>query len=207
MADKRLRLLVGCFIALVACGQISAILAPRLVNHYPSLLLALSSRIRHLLFTSAAGINPVAYSLIGFARIFVAAWLCYVLGYFYGDRGFRWLEAQSGGKPPATLTWLQRAADRAGWLIVVLMPGSNLVCALVGQRRMPRRTFGACISIGIAFRLTWVWIAAQHFKPELERALKWIEKYQWWLVIGFLGLSFVQSAFKASRNGSGDTSL
>ena len=198
--DRRLRLLVGLFVALVACTQVGSITAPTLVNSHPQLLLGLSSRIRHLLFAVAKGINPIAYSIVGFVRISAAGWLCYTLGYHYGDRGFRWLESQSGDRPPAALSWLQKAADRAGWLLVVAMPGSNIVCVLVGQRRMSKQRFGAMLTLGVAFRLVWVWVAARQFESELKRALEWIEKYQWWLVIGFLALSFLQSARKASRN-------
>jgi membrane protein DedA with SNARE-associated domain len=78
------------------------------------------------------------------------------------------------------------------------MPGSNIVCALVGQRRMPARRFGVFVSIGIAFRLAWVWIAARAFDSQLKQALDWIEKYQWYLVSAFFIVSIVQSARRAS---------
>ncbi|CAB4875158.1 unannotated protein [freshwater metagenome] len=196
--DRRLMLLVSGFATLVACSQVGAIIAPSLVKHSPALVLALSSRIRHLLFAVPADINPVAYSVIGFARIAIAAWLCFAVGYWYGDRGFRWLEHQVGGEPPATLRWLQRAASRAGGPLVFFMPGSNLVCALVGQRRMNLQRFALWSSLGIAFRLVWVWIAARLFDTQLKHALDWIEKYQWWLVAAFFLITIVQSARRAA---------
>ncbi len=196
--DRRLVILVSSFAALVACTQVGSIIAPSMVKHSPELVLALSSRIRHLLFAVPANVNPVAYAVIGFLRISAAAWLCYAIGYWYGDRGFRWLERQAGGEPPATLRWLQRSASRAGGPLVLFMPGSNIVCALVGQRRMPARRFGVFVSIGIAFRLAWVWIAARAFDSQLKHALDWIEKYQWYLVSAFFIVSIVQSARRAS---------
>ena len=196
--DRRLMLLVSSFAVLVACTQVGSIIAPSLVKHEPALVLALSSRIRHLLFSVPANINPVAYAVIGFLRISGAGWLCYAIGYWYGDRGFRWLERQAGGEPPATLRWLQRTASRAGGPLVVFMPGSNIVCALVGQRRMSAKRFGSWLSLGIAFRLAWVWVAARTFDSQLKRALNWIEKYQWWLVAAFFIVSIVQSARRAS---------
>ena len=196
--DRRLMLLVSGFATLVACSQVGAIIAPSLVKHSPALVLALSSRIRHLLFAVPADINPVAYSVIGFARIAIAAWLCFAVGSWYGDRGFRWLEHQVGGEPPATLRWLQRAASRAGGPLVFFMPGSNLVCALVGQRRMNLQRFALWSSLGIAFRLVWVWIAARLFDTQLKHALDWIEKYQWWLVAAFFLITIVQSARRAA---------
>jgi hypothetical protein len=91
------------------------------------------------------------------------------------------------------------AADRAGGALVVLMPGSNIVCALVGLRGMRRGAFGAYLSLGIALRLAWVWIAARQFESQLKSALDWIEQYQWWLVGGFLLLTFLQSWRRNAR--------
>ena len=196
--DRRLIVLMSGFAVLVACSQVGGIIGPSLVKKSPELLLVLSSRIRHLLFAVPAGINPVAYSAIGFVRISLAAYLCYAIGYWYGDRGFLWLERQAGGEPPKVLRWFQTAATRAGGPLVFFMPGSNIVCALVGQRRMPLRRFIAWLSLGIVFRLTWVWIAARQFDSQLKRALDWIEKYQWWLVGGFFLIATVQSARRAS---------
>ncbi|MEI7619062.1 MAG: hypothetical protein WCK14_10625 [Actinomycetota bacterium] len=196
--DRRLVLLLSSFAALVACTQVGSIIAPSMVKHSPALVLALSSRIRHLLFAVPANVNPVAYAVIGFLRISAAAWLCYAIGYWYGDRGFRWLERQAGGEPPATLRWLQRMASSAGGPLVLFMPGSNIVCALVGQRRMPARRFAFFVSMGIAFRLVWVWVAARAFDTQLKHALDWVEKYQWYLVSAFFVVSIVQSARRAS---------
>lgn len=196
--DRRLAWLLAAFAVLVACTQVGAITAPTLVKDSPELLLALSSRIRHLLFAVPAGINPVAYTLIAFVRLGAAAWLCYSLGRHYGDRGMAWIERQVQGDTPATFRWLQRAADKGGPALVFFMPGSNIVCALVGQRRMPVQVFGLCLTAGIAFRLAWVWAAARAFDSELKSILDWIERYQWWLVGAFFVITVLQSARKSA---------
>ena len=200
--DRRLTALLAGFAALVACTQLGAIFFAPLIKRSPELLLALSSRMRHLLFAVPAGINPVAYAAIGFARLSVAAWLCYGIGRDYGDRGVAWLERQVQGDTPATFRWLQRAADKAGPLLVFLMPGSNIVCVLVGQRKMPRERFALWVSLGISFRLIWLWIAARLFDSELKTVLTYIEKYQWWLVAAFFVISMLQGARKAAKNPS-----
>ena len=200
--DKRLTLLIGAFVVLVACTQVGSIIAPSLVKRSPELLLALSSRMRHLLFAVPADVNPVAYAVIGFVRISIAAWICFLLGTHYGDRGVAWLERQVQGDTPATFRWLQRMADKAGPALVFLMPGSNIVCVLVGQRKMSSRSFGTWVSLGIAFRLGWLWIAARLFDSELKKALDFIEQYQWWLVAGFFVISMLQGARKAAKNQS-----
>ncbi len=196
----RLAYLIATFTALVACTQVGGIIFPTLIKRSPTLLLALSSRMRHLLFAVPAGINPIGYSVVGFLRLSAAAWVCFALGYFYGDRGVAWLERQSNGDTPAAFRWLQRAADRAGAPLTFFMPGSNIVCVLVGQRKMAPRRFAIWISLGIAFRLIWLWIAARLFDSELKRILGWIEKYQWWLVAAFFVLSVAQGARKATKN-------
>jgi membrane protein DedA with SNARE-associated domain len=89
-------------------------------------------------------------------------------------------------------------ASSAGGPLVLFMPGSNIVCALVGQRRMPARRFAFFVSMGIAFRLVWVWVAARAFDTQLKHALDWVEKYQWYLVSAFFVVSIVQSARRAS---------
>ena len=196
--DRRLPFLIACFGILVTATNIGSIMAPTLVSRSPELLLALSSRIRHLLFAVPAGINPVAYSLIGFTRLALAGFLCFTLGHGYGARGMSWIERQLGDQTPSTFRWMQRAVDRAGAPLVVLMPGSNIVCALVGFRRMRTSLFAVCLSLGIIIRLTWVWIAAKIFEDQLTSILDWIERYQWWLVGGFLALTFLQSWRKAA---------
>lgn len=198
--DKRLAYLIAGFVALIGCTQIGAIFFAPLIKRSPELLLALSSRMRHLLFAVPAGINPVAYSVIGFVRLSIAAWICFLLGTHYGDRGVAWLEKQVQGDTPATFRWLQRAADKAGPALVFLMPGSNIVCVLVGQRKMAKRSFATWLSLGIMFRLGWLWIAARLFDSELKKALDYIEKYQWWLVAAFFLISVLQSARKAAKN-------
>jgi len=198
--DKRLALLVGGFVALVACTQLGAIFFAPLVKRSPELLLGLSSRMRHLLFAVPAGINPISYSVIGFVRLSIAAWICFLLGTNYGDRGVAWLEKQVQGDTPAIFRWLQRMADRAGPALVFFMPGSNIVCVLVGQRQMTRRRFGTWLSLGLVFRLAWLWVAARLFDSELKTVLEYIEKYQWWLVAAFFLISVLQSARKAAKN-------
>ena len=56
----------------------------------------------------------------------------YLIGRWYGAKGIGWVEGQVG-ELPATIRWTQRGVDRAGWLLVLLMPGSNIVCLLVGH--------------------------------------------------------------------------
>ena len=187
------------FVALVVCSNVGSIAAPSLVRRSPELLLALSSRIRHLLFSVPAGISPWSYAVIGFTRLFVAAVVLFGLGRLVGDRLFTWFDGQLGGQRPWSLRMTERGIARAGGLLVVLFPGSNVVCFLVGRKQMPWGQFVVLASLGIALRLAWVWLAAKQFEHQLDRALDLIARYQWWLVGLFLVLTIVPGFRRAAQ--------
>jgi hypothetical protein len=191
--------LTTAFGVLLVCAQVGSIIAPSLVKRSPELLLAMSSRMRHLLFAVPADINPVTYAVIGFLRLSAAAWVCYLLGAQYGSRGVAWMERQLEAELPATFRFLQRAAQRWSAAVAFVLPGSNIACALLGERGMSKRRFGFWLSAGIAFRLIWLWIAAKQFESQLKDALDWIDAYQWWLVGAFFVITFAQAWWKASR--------
>jgi membrane protein DedA with SNARE-associated domain len=199
---RLLAFLLSAYIGMVIAANLGSVLAPTLVNDQPALLLALSSRNRHLLLTVAADINPIAYWLIGAARLMVAAWVSYLLGQNFGERGLSWIERQSNGQLPSTFVWLEKAADRAGAPLVVLMPGSNVVAALVGMRGMTAPHFGLLISVGIVIRLATFWFLGQIFEEPLDKLLDWIDRYQWWLVGAFFLLSVLTSFRKSTRQRS-----
>jgi hypothetical protein len=190
--------LTAAFVVLVVCTNVGSIAAPTIVRRSPELLIGLSARIRHLLFAVPAGISPVAYAVIGFSRLFVAAVVLFGLGRLVGDHLFTWFDGQLGGDRPWSLRMTERGVVRFGGALVVLFPGSNIVCFLVGRRQMPWPRFTLLISLGIAVRHVWVWIAAKQFEDQLDRALDVIDRYQWWL----LGLFVVLTIVPALRRGA-----
>ena len=98
------------------------------------------------------------------------------------------------GELPAIYKWTERAVDRFGWLALVAMPGSNIVCLLVGHRRMRPTPFVVLISIGIVIKLIVLWVGGKIFEDQIRSFLEAIERYQWWVVIALFGISFLQSA-------------
>ena len=100
------------------------------------------------------------------------------------------------GELPAIYRWTERAVDKAGPAMVVLMPGSNIVCLLLGHRRMQPQKFVPLLMIGIAFKLAILWQGGKIFEEQIKSFLDWIEKYQWYIVMGLFALSFLQSALK-----------
>lgn len=183
---------------LFTAGTVGSNVGPALVDEHPALVLAFASRNRNL-FGSVPFIDPLPYALIGFCRILLAAVVLFYLGRWYGERAIGWTERQVGDMPPI-YKWFERAVARAGWLLFILMPGSNLVCIMAGHQRVPVRRFVPLISIGIALKLSVLWMGGKTFEDQIRSFLSWIEDYQWYVVAGLFVISFLQSARHARRD-------
>jgi len=171
-------------------GTIGTNIGPALVDERPLLVLAMSSRNRNL-FGSVPFTSPVPYFIIGFLRILAAAVALYFVGRWYGDRTVRWVE-DNVGEMPALYRWIEKAVNKAGWLMLFFMPGSNVVCVLVGHRQMRIRQFFAVIIPAICFRLIVMRIGGDIFEDQVRWFLKSIERYQWFIVIGLFAISAFQ---------------
>ena len=179
---------------LFVIGTVGSNIGPALVDEKPRLILMLSSRNRNL-FGSVPYIDLASYISIGFVRILIAGIALYLVGRWYGTKALGWVEGNMG-ELPAIYKWTERAVDRAGPAILVLMPGSNIVCLLLGHRRMPPKKFVPLLMIGIAFKLAILWQGGRIFEEQIKSFLEWIEKYQWYVVMGLFAISFLQSARK-----------
>jgi membrane protein DedA with SNARE-associated domain len=179
---------------LFVIGTAGSNIGPALVDEKPRLILMLSSRNRNL-FGSVPYIDLASYIAIGFVRILIAGIALYLVGRWYGTKALGWVEGNMG-ELPAIYKWTERAVDRAGPAILVLMPGSNIVCLLLGHRRMPPKKFVPLLMIGIAFKLAILWQGGRIFEEQIKSFLEWIEKYQWYVVVGLFAISFLQSARK-----------
>jgi membrane protein DedA with SNARE-associated domain len=195
-AVRRLVLVAG--LLLYVAGTIGSNIAPAVIDDHPVGVLALSSRNRNL-FASVPYIEPAAYAVVGFFRVLAAAVVLYLIGRWYGAKGIGWVEGQVG-ELPATIRWIQRGVDRAGRPLVVLMPGSNIVCLMVGHRRMAPRTFLPLVTVGIVLKLIVLWAGGKIFEDQIKAFLDFIERYQWWVVIGLFVLTFVQSAGRVRKS-------
>ena len=179
---------------LFVIGTVGSNIGPARVDEKPRLILMLSSRNRNL-FGSVPYIDLASYLSIGFVRILIAGIALYLVGRWYGTKALGWVEGNMG-ELPAIYKWTERAVDRAGPAILVLMPGSNIVCLLLGHRRMPPKKFVPLLMIGIAFKLAILWQGGRIFEEQIKSFLEWIEKYQWYVVVGLFAISFLQSARK-----------
>ena len=171
-------------------GTIGTNIGPALVDERPLLVLAMSARNRNL-FGAVPFTSPVPYFIIGFLRILAAAVALYFVGRWYGDRTVRWVE-DNVGETPAIYRWLENAVNKAGGLMLFLMPGSNVVCVLVGHRKMRIGQFFAIVIPGICLRLVVMRIGGDIFEDQVRWFLKSIESYQWYIVLGLFAISAIQ---------------
>ncbi|NBR98944.1 MAG: hypothetical protein EBT42_00915 [Actinobacteria bacterium] len=178
---------------LFVIGTIGTNIGPALVDERPKLVLLLSSRNRNL-FGSVPYIDLMSYSVIGFCRVMLAGVALFFVGRWYGEKATSWVSGNVG-EMPAIYRWTERAVDKAGALMVVLMPGSNVVCLLVGHRKMKTQKFVPLLMLGIAIKLAVLWRGGKLFEQQIKDFLNYIEKYQWWVV----GLLFVVSSLQSAR--------
>jgi uncharacterized membrane protein YdjX (TVP38/TMEM64 family) len=183
---------------LYATGTVGSNIGPAWIDDHPAAVLALSSRNRNL-FASVPFIEPLPYALIGFVRLLIVGIVLYFVGAWFGGRALNWTEKQIG-ELPAIYRWVQTGVDRAGWLLVLLMPGSNIVCMMAGHRKMAVRRFAPLLAVGIVVKLIVLWIGGHIFEDQIRWFLDAIEGYQWWIVGGLFALSFLQSARRARRS-------
>jgi membrane protein DedA with SNARE-associated domain len=182
---------------LYASGTLGSNIAIAWMKDRPEVVIGLSARNRNLL-GSVPFVNPLAYALIGFSRVVLVAIVLYLVGRWYGPKALGWVENQLG-ELPAVYRWAQTGLDRAGWLLVLLMPGSNLVCLLAGHRRMSVRRFGSMLLAGTVLKLIALWIGGRIFDHQIRAFFRFIDGYQWWLVAAAFLLTIVQGVRRAQK--------
>jgi membrane protein DedA with SNARE-associated domain len=179
---------------LFVIGTIGSQIGIALVDERPAFVLALSSRNRNL-FGSVPYIDVIPYAAIGFVRILIAGIALYFVGRWYGQKALGWVEGNLG-ELPAIYRWTEKAVDKAGSIALVLMPGSNVVCLLLGHKQMTAKRFIPLLSIGIVIKLVVLRLGGDQFEKQIESFMSGIEQYQWYFVAALFGLSFFQSMRK-----------
>ena len=177
-------------------GTIGTNIGPALVDDRPLLVLFLSSRSRNL-FGSVPFIDPLPFFFVGFFRLLVAAIALFYVGRLFGERALRWTEAQVG-EMPRIYRWTERMAIRGGWVAAFFLPGSNIVCLLLGHLKLDPRKFIPAVAAGIVFRLVIMWFGGKLFEDQIRAALDWLDAYQWWLVGGLFAITFFQASRRKS---------
>src|SRR5690606_31703941 len=117
-------------------------------------LLCFSSLLRWQVLT-VNQIDPVAlFVVVASIRLLVADPLLYLLGYWYGDSAFAWLERRSP-TVGAGARKLEQYFGYASWPLVVVMP-NNPVCLLAGVHRMRPAVFATLNVVGTLGRVVLI---------------------------------------------------
>lgn len=183
-------LTLAAFVALVICTNIANATWPRLTNidnPNPELLLALSSRNRYLAFALGVDVSIPVYIVIGFARIMLAFLVCHLIGRAYSGEAIGWFKKYLGFNDEAERTF-DNGFQKAEWALIPIFSGSNIVGVLTGVRRTPWNKLIPLLAIGIAGRLALMWWLARFFEDQLDSFLGFTTRYQWWFLIGSIGL-------------------
>jgi hypothetical protein len=192
--------MLAAFVALVICTNVANVVWATWSHDHPAALIALSARQRYLVLAVAGGISPLAFAIIGAARIAIAFVVCHLIGRAYREQALTWFTRYLGVTDEALDTY-NRGFSSAEIGLIPFFAGSNIVAVLTGIHRTPPRRLALLLALGIAGRLVLMWYLAQAFEDELLDVLKFIQRYQWWA----LGLSIalvLAVNFRNFRRGS-----
>jgi hypothetical protein len=197
-ADRRLTLLGSAVGVSFIVANVGTILSAKLVKSHPAVLLALSSRNRHLLLVKGAGIGIVPFALIPLVRLGSVALAYFLLARDYGDKGKAWMEREAGGLP-GTVGWAERVFDKVGPTALILFAGSQLAWLMAGLRRISLKTFVIFETVGILARVVFFWFLGERFKPQIESFLKVIGKFTWPLTVLLIATVIYQTSKSMKR--------
>lgn len=175
--DRRLRRLATVAGVSFALAMAGTALSARFVSTQPELLLALSSRNRHLLLVKGTDISAVAFGLIPLFRILPVAAAYFLLARDYGEQGKAWYEKEAGDVPKALL-FAERIFDRVGPASLLFFAGSQVAWILAGLRRLTLKSFMGWMFAGMVLRLTFFWFLGERFRPQIEDILGVIQRLQ-----------------------------
>lgn len=171
------------FVGLLVCANLGTIFLSSLVDDHPGVLLALSSRNRHLVLTVQSDLGYAAWAAIAAVRITLSAVVCHYLGRAYGDRALRWFW-RFLGMPPETVARFEQQFAKAEWVLVPFFVGSNIVWVLSGAARTSWRRLAPLLALGLAGRLPLLWWLARQFESELKSVIDFTTNYQLWFIGG-----------------------
>lgn len=178
---------LGAFVALLVAANIGSILLTSLVDDRPGLLLALSSRNRHLVLTVPSDLGLPTWATIATLRLVTSAVVCHYIGRAYGDRALRWFWRYLG-MPSEQVDRFEKGFTDAEIVLVPFFVGSNIVWVLSGAAGTKWRRLAPLAAIGIAGRLALLWWLAGRFESQLRDVIDVTTRYQTWFILGTLVL-------------------
>lgn len=171
----RLWLVLGPLVVLVIGAQVGDALAPTLVTEHPLALITLNARNRNLVLVTNL-LDPIPYYTVGFLRLLASDPLFYILGYWYGDAGVKWVEKRSSSFGSLLRTW-EWMFTKAAWPLVAIAP-NNFICLFAGAAGMTPAVFLTLNVVGTVIRLYLIRILGQAFETPIEAVLGFIRDYR-----------------------------
>jgi membrane protein DedA with SNARE-associated domain len=175
---KRLTILLIPIVAFGVAGAVINLFSPHLIFTHPLVVIFFNPINRYLL-AAANKVNIYEFFAVAFFRLLLTDPLFFLLGRWYGDGALDWIESKTGnsGMVPFVKKWF----GRAGPLFVFLAPNGN-ICLLAGASGMNVGVFAALNITGTILRLILIKKTANLIKPVLDPTLRFVRRYQWWLV-------------------------
>jgi membrane protein DedA with SNARE-associated domain len=202
---RALSLVVAGIAVLFICNQIGNIGGPDWVNDRPLLLLCLTGLLRWQILV-VNQIDPVwVFVLVGGLRLLVADPLFYLLGHWYGDSAFLWIERRSPSVG-AGARKLEQYFGYASWPLVLVMP-NNPVCLLAGVHRMRPLVFASLDVVGTLGRLLLIIWLGQKLQDPIDDVLGFIREYRWYLIALSVPIVLLSSWRELSRSAGEVASL
>ncbi len=161
---RTLVLIVVPILLVVVVGTVGNAIHPTLVNNHPLWLVAMEPRNRYLLLV-ADKVSFVPFLVVATERRLVSDPLFYLLGYFYGERGVRWMEKRMGEGGSVVRT-MEQAFAKAAPVMVFLFPGA-IVCVLAGATGMSPALFLVLNLAGTVTMVTLLYNFADFFEGPL----------------------------------------
>ena len=167
---RTLALIVAPILVVVVVGTVGNAIHPTLVNNHPLWLVAMEPRNRYLLLV-AEKVSFVPFLVVATVRRLVSDPLFYLLGYFYGERGVRWMERRMG-EGGSMVRALEAGFAKAAPVIVFLFPGA-IVCVLAGATGMSPVLFLLLNLAGTVTMVTFLY----HFAEFVEGPLGAVNRF------------------------------
>lgn len=198
----RLWLVLGPLIVLVIAAQLGDALAPTLAVDHPLTLITLNARNRNLILVTNS-LDAVSFYTVGFLRLLASDPLFYILGFWYGDAGVKWVEKRSTSFGGLLRTW-EWMFQKAAWPLVAIAP-NNFICLFAGAAGMTPAVFLTLNLIGTAVRLYLVRVLGKAFDQPIASVLDFIRDYR--LPLTALSVALVVITVIADRrSGKGELS-
>ena len=186
------------FVGLVICSNIGTAVAVPWSQDHPAGLLALNSRVRHLVLALANDIDLVSYVIVPTLRISAAFVVCHMIGRAYGSTILVWF-GKYLGVTNAQIDGVIAGFAKAEWAIVPFFVGSNIVAAITGIERLAPRRLVVYVLGGIFVRLALYWGLSLVFDTEMQRLADFLNSNQRVLFIGSIVLVVVATAINLRR--------